>query len=80
MKITNIIRERPDNEVFIVTFEPGFFGRLFGLSKKVKKYMDTGRMFEFGGGTVYCDEDDYKLPNEHRVGEAIDRWRRKIKF
>nr|QBM02711.1 hypothetical protein [uncultured archaeon] len=75
MKITKIEREK---WVYLVTFEPNFLEKFFGIKTKTKKFKDSGNHYTFGGGNIYHDEDGEKTGNGSYVGESIDKWRRKF--
>lgn len=76
MKITKIERDKDSYNVFIVTFTPNFFEKLFGVKEKNKKFKDTDSIYTFGGGTVYISQDGEKIENRSYIGESIDKWRR----
>ena len=77
MKITKIENE---GNIYLVTREPNFIERLFGIKKRVDKYKSTGGSYTFGGGRVYVDQKGRELGNTLGYGsdtrEAIDCWRR----
>jgi len=79
MKITKI---EQDGNVFKVTREPRFVGRMFGIKQRIDEYKDTGRIYNFGGGRVYVNKEGVYLGNQFGYGvntrEAIDYWRSKF--
>ena len=77
MKITNIETTKDKQNVYIVTFEPSWLERLFGVKPCERRYKDSESVFMFGGGHVYYDIHGYQLTNGSYVGEAIDAYRRK---
>ena len=76
MKIINI--EKDDKQIYHVTLKPNLISRLFGAKEKVIKLKDSGRVYTFGGQTVYINEKGEKIGNWSNIGEAIDNWRRRF--
>ena len=77
MKVKEIELEKGSFEIYIVTLEPNWLEKLFGVKEKVVKYKETGYHYRFGGGgDVYADQNGEKLPNGNYIAEAIDQWRR----
>jgi hypothetical protein len=81
MKITNVkqvVEVRPSNRlIFEVTFTPNWFEKLFGFKEFTQQYKDANRTYHYGGGGVYDDSDGKRLGNFNRIGEAIDKFKRK---
>lgn len=76
----NISKIEEKKGVYIVTREPSFIERFFGVKKRVDKYKNTGHHYTFGGGSIYVDQEGRELGNSLGYGsstrEAIDCWRR----
>jgi hypothetical protein len=78
MKIKSIEKEKDRfNDIYLVTFEPNWLEKLFGIKEKLEKYKDTGEVFTFGGGHVYINQDGEQLINHNSIGETLDNFRRK---
>lgn len=79
MKIVNIEK---DGIIYTVTFKPNWLEYIFGIKNKIKKYKDTGRIYSFGGGHVYVDQEGRELGNEFGYGcnirYKIDMWRNRF--
>lgn len=71
-----IIKIEENTNIYTVYFEPTKFEKLFGIKPKQIKYKDTGYIFKYGSGSVYCQEDGTQLFNGSFIGEAIDKWKR----
>jgi hypothetical protein len=75
MKIKSVERDEADFHVYVVTFEPNWFEKLFHATETQRKYKDTLSEYTFGGGSVYIDQTGERLSNGNDI--AIDNWRRK---
>jgi len=73
MKITSITEEQ---YIYTVTISPNWFERFFGIKERQEKFRKTDKIYSFGGGAVYRRQDGSELPNNHWIGEAIDKHRR----
>lgn len=71
-----------EGNIYLVTREPNFIERVFGVKPRVDKYKDTGNTYTFGGGHVYVDQKGNELGNGLGYGsdtrEVIDCWRRRF--
>ena len=74
MKIKEI--KRKSNGIFVVTFTPYWFEKLFGVEEKTKEYKDSGYRYTIDNNPVYIDKSGKKLGNGNWIGKAIDNFRR----
>lgn len=77
MKANVISQNRNCFEVEI-TFN--FLERIVGCKSGVYKYYETDRVYVVGGGKVYIDHNGYKLGNNSRIGNLLDRFQRLNKW
>ena len=74
MKIVEI---RKEDGLYIVKQTPTKLERMFGRKEKETKYKcNTWKEYMFGGGSIYYNHLGEELGNGHKIGVAIDNWRR----
>lgn len=76
MKIKKIERKKDDLRIYIVTFIPNWFERLFGMKEhkiEYKNSMDCSYTF---GGDVYYKKDGSELGCNNWIGKAIDKYKK----
>lgn len=76
MKIKNIEKEKDSHNIYVVTLEPSWLGKLFGKKREQLRIKDTGNTFTYGGGSVYLLQNGMELLNHSKIGTAVDQWKR----
>ena len=70
MKIIKI-REH-ENRIYSVKIKPNLIMRVFGAKEKTLRFKDTGRVYTFGGQTVYVNEKGERIDKYSKITKAID--------
>ena len=77
MKIEGILQI---NDYFCVDLKYSWLEKLFCFKNKTVKYKAIGRTFEGTHEPIYVDKDGNKLGPYSRIGEEINRFKRKKIF
>ena len=77
MKVKSVQYKEDASSIFVVTLTPNWIEKLFGVKEKQEEYKAKGYTFMCGGGEVYFNKKFDDLPNGHKIGVAIDKFRMK---
>lgn len=76
MKITEITN---DKNIYSVKQTPNWIERIFGIVEKTTKYKRSwDESYGYGEGGVYYNQKGEELGYAHKIGVAIDNWRRRF--
>lgn len=74
MKIEGILQK---NDYICVTLKYNWLEKIFGYEDGVIIYRQVGRAFESTHEPIYVDKEGNKLSPHSKIGEAINRFKRK---